>query len=93
MPEGYDLVIPGGTVVNGSGRPGPGRLIRGTRSAAVNDVRTIRQVGVDTIMLETDFPHPACLLPDGLDDMADTIVDMTRGGAFHDMQRQCRARL
>ncbi|HLG89188.1 MAG TPA: amidohydrolase family protein [Alphaproteobacteria bacterium] len=27
---------------------------------------TIRQVGVDNVMFETDFPHPTCLYPDPL---------------------------
>jgi uncharacterized protein len=32
-----------------------------------NFLDTIRQVGADNIMFETDFPHPACLYPDGLE--------------------------
>lgn len=40
-------------------------------------VHTIRQVGADNIMFETDFPHPACLFPDGLDYMTDAIAEMT----------------
>ncbi|WP_174275127.1 amidohydrolase family protein [Sphingomonas bacterium] len=42
-----------------------------------NFVQTIRQVGADNIMFETDFPHPACLYPDGLDYMVDAIAEMT----------------
>ena len=47
-----------------------------------NFVETIRQVGVDNIMFETDFPHPACLFPDGLDYMVDAIADMTHEERF-----------
>jgi len=42
-----------------------------------NIIDTIRQVGADNIMFETDFPHPACLYPDGLEHMADAIEQMT----------------
>ena len=42
-----------------------------------NFLDTIRQVGVDNVMFETDFPHPACLYPDGLEHMADVIAEMT----------------
>jgi predicted TIM-barrel fold metal-dependent hydrolase len=42
-----------------------------------NFVKTVRQVGADNIMFETDFPHPACLFPDGLDYMTDAIAEMT----------------
>ena len=28
-------------------------------------------------MFETDFPHPACLFPDGLDYMVDAIAELT----------------
>ena len=42
-----------------------------------NFVATVRQVGVDNVMFETDFPHPACLYPDGLDYMADAIAELT----------------
>ena len=45
-------------------------------------METIRQVGVDHHMFETDFPHPACLFPDGLDYMVDVIVDMTQEERF-----------
>ncbi len=42
-----------------------------------NFVDTVRQVGADNIMFETDFPHPACLFPDGLDYMADALAELT----------------
>jgi predicted TIM-barrel fold metal-dependent hydrolase len=42
-----------------------------------NFVATVRQVGVDNVMFETDFPHPACLYPDGLDYMAEAIAELT----------------
>jgi predicted TIM-barrel fold metal-dependent hydrolase len=38
---------------------------------------TVSQLGADNIMFETDFPHPACLYPDPLDYMADTIAKLT----------------
>jgi len=42
-----------------------------------NFAQTVRQVGADNIMFETDFPHPACLFPDGLDYMVDAIAELT----------------
>jgi predicted TIM-barrel fold metal-dependent hydrolase len=42
-----------------------------------NFVDTVRQIGADNIMFETDFPHPACLYPDGLDYMVDAIAALT----------------
>ena len=47
-----------------------------------NFLDTMRQVGVDNIMFETDFPHPACLYPDGLEHMADVIAEMTQEERF-----------
>jgi predicted TIM-barrel fold metal-dependent hydrolase len=47
-----------------------------------NFVQTIRQVGAGNIMFETDFPHPACLFPDGLDYMTDAIAEMTHEERF-----------
>lgn len=47
-----------------------------------NFVQTIRQVGADNIMFETDFPHPACLFPDGLEYMVDAIAEMTPDERF-----------
>jgi predicted TIM-barrel fold metal-dependent hydrolase len=38
---------------------------------------TVRQLGADNIMFETDFPHPACLYPDPLDYLTDTIAQLT----------------
>ena len=43
---------------------------------------TLRQVGVDNIMFETDFPHPACLYPSGLEHMVDVIAEMTEEERF-----------
>lgn len=40
-----------------------------------NLATTIRQVGVDNVMFETDFPHPVCLYP--IDDMAPALGDLT----------------
>lgn len=47
-----------------------------------NFLDTLRQVGADNIMFETDFPHPACLFPDGLEHMADVIAEMTEEERF-----------
>jgi predicted TIM-barrel fold metal-dependent hydrolase len=47
-----------------------------------NFLDTVRQVGVDNIMFETDFPHPACLYPSGLEHMADVIAEMTQEERF-----------
>jgi predicted TIM-barrel fold metal-dependent hydrolase len=38
---------------------------------------TVQQLGSDNIMFETDFPHPACLYPDSLEYLADTIAQLT----------------
>ena len=40
-------------------------------------VETIRKVGADNVMFETDFPHPACLYPNGLDYLAEAIAELT----------------
>jgi predicted TIM-barrel fold metal-dependent hydrolase len=40
-------------------------------------VDTVRQVGVDNVMFETDFPHPACIYPDAREYMVDAIAEMT----------------
>jgi predicted TIM-barrel fold metal-dependent hydrolase len=40
-------------------------------------VETIRKVGADNVMFETDFPHPACLYPNGLDYLAEPIAELT----------------
>jgi predicted TIM-barrel fold metal-dependent hydrolase len=42
-----------------------------------NFIETLRQVGADNIMFETDFPHPACLYPQGLEHLAPIITEMT----------------
>ncbi|MCX7863720.1 MAG: amidohydrolase, partial [Novosphingobium sp.] len=47
-----------------------------------NFVDTIRKVGVDNIMFETDYPHPACLYPDSFDYMIDALVEMTAEERF-----------
>lgn len=47
-----------------------------------NFLDTLRQVGADNIMFETDFPHPACLYPDGLEHMADVMAEMTAEERF-----------
>jgi len=42
-----------------------------------NFIASMRQIGSDNIMFETDFPHPACLFPDGLEYLVDVIAEMT----------------
>jgi uncharacterized protein len=42
-----------------------------------NLVATMRQTGIDNVMFETDFPHPACLYPDPLEHVADAAAAMT----------------
>jgi predicted TIM-barrel fold metal-dependent hydrolase len=39
--------------------------------------QTARTVGIDNVMFETDFPHPTCLYPNGLDYVAGAIADLT----------------
>jgi predicted TIM-barrel fold metal-dependent hydrolase len=36
---------------------------------------TIRQVGIENVMFETDFPHPTCLYPASLEVVADALSD------------------
>jgi predicted TIM-barrel fold metal-dependent hydrolase len=38
---------------------------------------TVRQLGADNIMFETDFPHPACLYPEALEYLRDVIEELT----------------
>jgi predicted TIM-barrel fold metal-dependent hydrolase len=38
---------------------------------------TIRRVGVDNVMFETDFPHPTCLYPDPLGQAPKVFSDLT----------------
>ncbi len=42
-----------------------------------NIVQTMRQIGADNLMFETDFPHPTCLYPDALDYMTTALAEMT----------------
>lgn len=42
-----------------------------------NIVNTMRQIGVDNLLFETDFPHPTCLYPDPLDYMTEALAQMT----------------
>lgn len=37
---------------------------------------TIRQVGVDNVMFETDFPHPTCLYPSPLEQAASGLAQL-----------------
>lgn len=47
-----------------------------------NFIQTLRDVGADNIMFETDFPHPACLYPDPLEYVVDAIAEMTKEERF-----------
>ena len=38
---------------------------------------TIRRVGVDNVMFETDFPHPICLYPRPLEQVRECLADLT----------------
>jgi predicted TIM-barrel fold metal-dependent hydrolase len=40
-------------------------------------VSTMRQLGAENLMFETDFPHPTCLYPDPLDYMTSSLGEMT----------------
>ena len=42
-----------------------------------NIADTIRQVGADKVMFETDFPHPTCLFPDPLGHAASGLAALT----------------
>lgn len=43
-----------------------------------NIVDTARQIGINNLMFETDFPHPTCLYPNPLDHMQTALEAMTR---------------
>jgi predicted TIM-barrel fold metal-dependent hydrolase len=43
---------------------------------------TVKQLGADNILFETDFPHPACLYPSPLEYLADTIEQLTPAERF-----------
>lgn len=50
-----------------------------------NLINSVRTLGVDNVMWETDFPHPTCLYPDTLEYVAPAIEAMTseeRGKVF-----------
>jgi predicted TIM-barrel fold metal-dependent hydrolase len=38
---------------------------------------SIRRVGIDNVMFETDFPHPICLYPRPLSQVRDCLGDLT----------------
>jgi predicted TIM-barrel fold metal-dependent hydrolase len=42
-----------------------------------NIVATMRQIGADNLLFETDFPHPTCLYPEPLDYMTGALAEMT----------------
>jgi predicted TIM-barrel fold metal-dependent hydrolase len=39
--------------------------------------KTIRQVGADNILFETDYPHPTCLYPEAVDYLTPALAEMT----------------
>lgn len=41
-------------------------------------VQTARQIGIDNILFESDFPHPTCLYPDPLGQVSDALAAMTQ---------------
>jgi predicted TIM-barrel fold metal-dependent hydrolase len=45
-------------------------------------IATVSQIGADNIMFETDFPHPACLYPDWMDYLGDTIAQLAPEDRF-----------
>ncbi len=47
-----------------------------------NLLDTMRQVGIDNLLFETDFPHPACLFPDDLDHLEEPIASMSADERF-----------
>ena len=47
-----------------------------------NIIDTIEKVGADNVMFETDFPHPACLYPNGLDYLAEAIAELSEEDRF-----------
>jgi predicted TIM-barrel fold metal-dependent hydrolase len=47
-----------------------------------NLVETVRQVGADNVVFESDFPHAACLYPDSREYLADAIGGLTREERF-----------
>ncbi len=50
-------------------------------SEAMSPVRTVLRdmLSQETILLETDFPHPTCLYPDPLGTVADKMETLTPG--------------
>jgi predicted TIM-barrel fold metal-dependent hydrolase len=42
-----------------------------------NYAASVRRIGVDNVMFETDYPHPTCLYPDPLPYVQDAINDLT----------------
>jgi predicted TIM-barrel fold metal-dependent hydrolase len=37
----------------------------------------VKFIGADNLLFETDFPHPTCLYPDGLEHLAPVLAQMT----------------
>jgi len=42
-----------------------------------NIVHTAREVGIDNVLFQTDFPHPVCLYPDPMNYMAEAAGNFT----------------
>jgi len=43
-----------------------------------NLAHSVRAVGIDRVMFETDFPHPTCNYPEGADYVMDGLAELTR---------------
>ena len=43
-----------------------------------NFATTVRQIGTENVLFETDFPHPTCLYPETIEYMAEPIAEMTQ---------------
>ena len=39
----------------------------------------MRNLGIDNVMFETDFPHPTCLYPDPFGKIASGLAELTEG--------------
>ena len=44
---------------------------------SVKIIFTMRSIGVDNAMFETDFPHPTCLYPDPLQYLSELLARLT----------------
>ncbi len=42
-----------------------------------NFASTLRQIGADNVLFETDYPHPTCLYPDPMNYLGDVLEELT----------------